>query len=262
MSSYVIDDRARWDAFWAYTKRLGELRITVGILSGTPRYPAGHRGKSSRDYDKRRALKEPDRFSKMGPRRTRGKFADRRIVRAIRRRDAAGEGISQISGTLGESYRKQLRASLGASATANVGSKTIDLPSKKWSSLLGKGTRGTQVAKVAAVIGQVVRWEITASKAHEGYIRSYAEAIHNELAAGRTPWGILNLLARTAMADWVKDLSGKRLRSDTGLMARTVDARVVDLAEEARITEEKGIAKAARKRARDARYRSRKRNAR
>ena len=261
MTSRVIDERTRWDAFWANTKRLGEFKIVVGILSGDPRYPAGHRGKSSRDYDKRRALKEPDRFSKMGPRRSRGKFADRRVVRAIRRREAAGEGLRQISGTLGASYRKAIRAALGASATANVGSRTIDLASQKWSSLMGKGSRGTQVAKVAAVIGVINRWVVSSKRAHESYVADYARQIHEELLQGHTPWGLLNMLARDARADWMARASGKRLDQDTGLLRRTVKSQVVDLAEELRLKEEAGIARAARKRARDARYRERKRHA-
>ncbi len=190
--SYVLTNRKKLDAFMRAGGQINDMGMTVGQLSGKPKYPRGHVGRRSRQRD--RAGKH---VSTIKP-----EEKDRRLQ--MRR---ARIYLNTLPKESRKAALKQLRAQLKGKGRSTAG--------------LGRRRFGAvAVAKVAGIIASREQYHLRAMRYSESFIQHSLDGMRKSLLG----YGKSVAVELTDMGRGLKSFVRRSLRAtnhkDTGRMLR------------------------------------------
>lgn len=225
--SHVVTNRRKLDAFLARGGKLEDLVLSVGQLSGKPKYPKGHVGRRSRDKS-REATRKISPFE-----------AERR--RKIRAARAYLQSISDPAARKAET--KRIRAEIKAEAK-RLGTRIST------KGLGRKVTAGTAVARVAGVLASESGYHIFAMKERRGQVTRELDDLRAALLGRGSVSRALQRMGKNAKAAVRQRFVATR-HVDTGRVLRNIQYQIIDrptmLRNRARAKAERAAARAAKK---------------
>jgi hypothetical protein len=212
--SHVITNREKLDRFFKFGGKLNDVVVSVGILTGKPKYPQGHVGSKSRK-------KRRDDPSRRRVRTTPLQLRIRGMRQHIRGIDNPAMRKLEI---------KRLRAQLKAEKLSSKG--------------LGRRKAGpVAVAKVAGVMGAYSRYHsrgiesmgFRAGEKRRGVVVFEIRKVGEAVTGARDYTSALKNLGKNAKAAVRRNLVSSR-HVDTGRLLRNTQYQIVSQAEKRRIT--------------------------
>jgi hypothetical protein len=228
--SHVVTNRRKLDAFLVRGGKLEDLVLSVGQLSGKPKYPKSHVGSKSR-----------------GPR----SAVARRITpfEAERRRQirAARAYLQSITDPqMRKAETKRIRAEIKAEAK-RLGTRIST------KGLGRKVTAGTAVARVAGVLASESGYHIFALRERRGQVTRELDGLRAALLGRGSVSRALQMMGKNTKAAVRQRFVATR-HVDTGRVLRNIQYQIIDkptmLRNRARDKAERAAARAARKKRR------------
>jgi hypothetical protein len=227
--SYVRTNRRRLDAFFKEGRKIDDLVLRVGQLTGKPKYPRGHVGSRSRG-PKREPTARIDRLEAQR----------RKLIRAGRKR---------LQGIKDPQARKLETKRLRGLIRQFADEQGIKMSTR---GLGRKITAGTPVARVAGVLASRSGYHIFAIQARRGQVVRELDSIRDALLGRGFVTSSLKRMGKNS-----KEAVRQRFRAtrhtDTGRLMRNIQYEIVDQATKKRRQAEARAARAAARAAKKAR---------
>jgi len=196
--SYVITSRKRLDEYLKKGESLNNVELRVGILSGKPRYPKGHRGRAADRAD-------ADRTFRVKPEELERRAAMRELRKSLRGLDPKTR----------KQALKEIRAAFKAKKISTKGLATR------------RSKKGTAVAKVAGVLHSRTQYHVLALDERRVVLRRELEDVNRAILRQGDPYREIRQIGQNTKAA-VRASMARAGHVDSGRLLRTTQFEIIN----------------------------------